>query len=274
MTMSADPVLPAYSLNRATFPWMYERSLVEPLFRPWADALLDRADLTPGLRLIDVACGTGIVVRRARQRLNGAGRFVGVDVSAPMLDVAREVEPQIDWRVGDAAALPVGQEERFDRVLCQQGLQFFAQRAAAVAEWRRVVAPDGRILVAVWRAANEMPPFDALQREAELEVGSITDQRYAFGDASALERLLGDARFRDVRSETLALTMRFPDGVEFLRMNAMALVGMSGTRLGETEQQRVLDAIVTRSAEVARPFFDGPALVCEMRANLAVALPG
>jgi hypothetical protein len=76
--MSAQPVLPAYSMNRASFPRMYERSLVEPLFRPWAEALLDGAELAAGMSVIDVACGTGIVarVRSACMKtdLKGVGR--------------------------------------------------------------------------------------------------------------------------------------------------------------------------------------------------------
>jgi SAM-dependent methyltransferase len=203
--------------------------------------------------------------------MTGRGRIVGVDVSSPMLEVAREIEPAIDWREGDAATLPVGTDEQFDRAICQQGFQFFADRAAAAAELRRVLVPGGLMIAAVWRAAQEMPALYELQQVAERHVGMIKDQRYAFGDVGALEQLFQNAGFRDVRTETLSLRLRFPDGAEFVRMNAMALVGMSGVRLSEQEQQRVLDAIVRESAQAARPFFDGAALVCEMRSNVATA---
>lgn len=270
-SVSAETVLPAYSMNRPTFPQMYERNLVDSLFRPWAEIMLDRAKLEPGSSVIDVACGTGIVARLAQRRLRGSAPVVGVDVSAPMLDVAREIEPQVDWRVGNAAALPVAEGERFARVLCQQGLQFFQDRPAAARELNRVLSPDGIALVAVWRPAEETPVFAALQRVAERHVGPIDDQRYAFGDAHALERLLAEAGFRDVRVEHLSHAHRFVDGTEFIRMNAMALVGMSGARLGEQERERVLEAIVRESEEAARPHIDGAALVCELHSNLAVA---
>ena len=270
--MSAEPVLPAYSMNRPSFPWMYERSLVEPLFQPWAKVLLDRAELSPNVRVLDVACGTGIVARIARQRLRGTARIVGVDVSPPMLEVAREIEPKVDWREGDAAALPVGSEERFDRVLCQQGLQFFTDRSAAAGELHRVLATGGVLVAAVWRGVEEMPLYHALQRVAERHIGPIHDQRYAFGDDKTLADLLSGAGFRSVNVDTVSLASRFAGGgTDFVHMNAMALVGMSGVRQSEQERDRLLDAITTESAEAARPFLDGEVLVCEMRANIAVA---
>ena len=272
--MSASPVLPAYSMNQSNFPWLYERKVVGPIFEPWANVMLDRARVSPGQSVLDVACGTGIVARLARARAGEGARIVGVDVSGPMLDVAREIEPSIDWREGDAAALPVSPEERFDVVLYQQGLQFFADRAAAARELGRTVAPNGVALVAVWRSAREMPPYDELQRVAERHLGvEIHDERYAFDDAEALRGLLADAGFRDVRVETLSLTHRFPDAAEFVRMNAMALVGMSGVELGDEERQRVLEAIVEESVAAVRSFMDGAAGVWDMRSNLAIAVP-
>src|SRR5690606_9317621 len=100
--------MPAYSMNVASFPEMYERFLVGPLFRPWAEDLLERAALAPSDRVLDVACGTGIVARLAKARLGPSSLVVGVDASAPMIALAGEKDRTVDWRVGDAAALPVG----------------------------------------------------------------------------------------------------------------------------------------------------------------------
>ncbi len=269
--MSAKPVLPAYSMNRQDFPRMYETAIVPKLFRPWAELLLDRAELKATHSVLDVACGTGIVARLARERQKGAGKVVGVDVSAPMLAVAREIEPAIDWREGDAAALPVAQGEQFDRVLCQQGIQFFADRVAAARELKRVTAPGGLLLAAVWRSTETMRVFEALQRVAERHVGPIRDQRYAFGDAQALKRLLTDAGFGDVRVDEVSLVSRFPDGAEFVRMNAMALVGMSGAQVQEQERDRLLESIAEESMDAMRPYLEGATLVCELRSNIAVA---
>jgi hypothetical protein len=150
-------------------------------------------------------------------------------------------------------------------------LQFFADRQAAARELRRVTAAGGTLLAAVWRSAGEMPVYEILQRVAERELGPIHDQRYAFADAQALEDLLTAAGFRDVDVHEEAIVSRFTDGAEFVRMNAMALVGMSGAQLPEEGRERVLAAISDEGWRATREFQQGAALLCEMRSNVAVA---
>src|SRR5262245_54249490 len=122
----------AHGFFTSSLPELYERFLVEPLFRPFSEVLLDRAALRDNDRLLDVACGTGIVARLALQKLGDRGRIVGVDASPAMLAIARAAAPAIDWRDGDAARLPIGNDEVFDLVSCHQGLQFFADKPAAI----------------------------------------------------------------------------------------------------------------------------------------------
>src|SRR5262245_55858244 len=109
-----------------TFTEIYERVLVGPLFRPFAEQLVARVAPTPGDSVLDVACGTGIAARVARERLGAEARIVGVDVAPAMLAVARTADPTIDWREGDAAALPVS--EQFTVLTCHQGLQFMPDK--------------------------------------------------------------------------------------------------------------------------------------------------
>ena len=265
--------LPSYAMNQATFPEMYERWLVDPLFRPWAEMTLEELELSPGDRVLDIACGTGIVARVAKERLADAGYIVGVDISPDMLAVARAVEPAIDWREGNGSALPLRDGEQFDVVVCQQGLQFFPDKPAAAAQMRRALAKDGRLAVATWRPDDEIPFFRELRRVAERHLGAIADQRYGFGDAAALEALLRDAGFHGVRSRTISRTIRFKDGAPFLRLNTMALVGMSaaGKDMGDQERKRVVEEIVSESAPALQPYSDGSELAFELSTNLATA---
>lgn len=252
---------------------MYERQLVGPLFRPWAEVLLQHAGLAAGNRVLDVACGTGIVARLAKERLGEGGQVVGVDLSAPMLAVAATIAPGIDWREGNASALPVGEGEAFDVVLCQQGLQFFPDKPAAAREMRRALAPGGRLAVATWRALEEVPLVRELHRVAERHVGAIDDQRHSFGDAGALEGLLAGAGFVDIRMETISRVVRFADASVFVRMNAMAMVGMStasGT-MEDAERARMVDLIIRDSFEVLAPFAEGEGLAFEIGSNVATA---
>lgn len=266
-------ILPSYAMGQASFPEMYERWLVEPLFRGWAVLALDAVALSPGERVLDVACGTGIVARVAKERLGETGGVVGIDISPDMLAVARSVAPGIDWRQGNAAALPLHEGEQFEVVVCQQGLQFFPDKPAAAAQMRRALETGGRLAVATWRSDEEVPLLRDLRRVAESHLGAIADQRHSFGEAGPLEALLRAAGFHDIRVSTISRTIRFADVEVFPRMNAMALVGMSaaGKTMDDQERKRVAETIASESAPVLRAYSDGSGLTFELSTNLATA---
>ena len=265
--------LPAYAMNQLSFPEIYERELVGPLFQPWAEELLGRLRLADRDRVLDIACGTGIVARLARQRVGAAGRVVGVDASPQMLAVASKAGPDVEWREGNATSLPVGADESFDVVTCQQGLQFFQDKPAAVREMRRVLASGGRLGVAAWRALDDNPLFQELHAIAERHAGPVFDARHGFGDADALSRLLTDAGFREVHAERLAKSIRFSDGATFIRLNTMALVGMSAAAktMDEPTRAEMVDRIATDSAPVLARYSDGGGLVFELTSNVVTA---
>jgi ubiquinone/menaquinone biosynthesis C-methylase UbiE len=265
--------LPNYAMNQVSFPQMYEQWLVGPLFKPWAEMILDEVELKAGDRVLDIACGTGILARLAQQRLGQAGYMVGIDISPDMLAVARSVAPGIEWREGNAGALPLKDDERFDVVACQQGLQFFPDKPAAAAQMRLALANGGRLAVSTWRSDEEIPFFRGLREVAERRLGGISDQRYGFGNATALETLLRDAGFKEVRSKVLSRTIRFEADAPFLRLNAMALVGMSaaGKAMSGAERKDVVEQIVSDSVPIQQSYTDGSMLAFEVRTNLSTA---
>jgi ubiquinone/menaquinone biosynthesis C-methylase UbiE len=265
--------MPHLDFTRARFPEMYESLLVAPLFRPWAAMLLEKVSLVAGMSLLDVACGTGIVARLAKEKLGRDSRVVGVDLNPPMLAVAAAVAPDIEWRLGSAVALPLDNAETFDVVICQQGLQFFPDKAAAIGEMKRALAPDGVLAIATWRAHDEIPLLRDLHVIAEQRLGPVADQRHSFGDATALEHLLCGAGLRDIHVETLSRTIRFADASAFVRMNATGLVDMSALapQLDGAERTRLVSAIVNDSAAVIPNYADGDGMAFDMSANVATA---
>jgi ubiquinone/menaquinone biosynthesis C-methylase UbiE len=263
----------ALPFAQLSFPEIYEQELVGPLFRPWAELALEEIQPPAGERVLDVACGTGIVARLAKERVGETGNVVGVDLSPAMLAVARRVAPDIDWREGDASALPLRADEQFGVVFCQQGLQFVPDKLTAVREMHRALRPGGRVAVSTWRPDEEIPFVRELRQVAERHLGPILDRRHSFGETGPLEALLGEAGFRDVRSKTLSRTIRFADGSVFVRLNATALVSMSAdsNELGDEVRKRIVEAIIRDSAEVMQPYTDEAGLAFELSTNLATA---
>jgi len=262
-----------FHFAQSSFPEIYEQALVTPIFRPWVDELLDDVELAAGDRLLDIACGTGIVARVAMERLAGTGTVVGVDRSPLMLAVSRNVAPDIDWREGDASVLPLFDGEQFDVVVCQQGLQFFPDRPAAALEMRRALAADGRLAVSTWLPDDKFPLLLELRHVAERHVGTVVDKRHAFGDTTAVETVLSDAGFRDVRSKTVTRTIRFEDGSEFAEFNAIALVTFCAKAKNMSDEQRadVVAAIARDSADIVRRHTGEDGFAFELGANVTLA---
>lgn len=263
----------ALPFAHASFPEIYEQALVGPLFRPFAELMVEDLGLATGERLLDVACGTGIVARVAKERLGETGRVVGVDVSPLMLEVARRAAPDIEWREGDAGALPLRDREQFDVVVSQHGLQFFPDRPAAIHQLRRALRPGGRLAVSTWRSDEELPVLRELRRVAERHVGTILDRRHSFGEAGPVEDLLRGAGFREIRSKSVSRTIRFTDGNLFVRLNAMALVGMSAGAgaMDDQEKERIVTAIVRDSADTVQAHTGDAGFGYEISANVTTA---
>ena len=203
---------------------LYEEYFVPIIFAPWADRLVDHADLQEGDRVLDVATGTGIVARRAAVQVGERGEVVGVDIDSGMLEVARDrskaVHPPIEWREADAADLPFPDDE-FDAVFCQQGLQLFDEPVAALEAMRRVLSPNGVAILAVWRAVEYSPGYvvlaDALDRHLEEGAGDMMRSPFDAWDTAELGELVREAGFDDVTATIGFGSERFPSIEEFVR---------------------------------------------------------
>jgi ubiquinone/menaquinone biosynthesis C-methylase UbiE len=257
-------------MNPPSFAETYERVLVPEIFRPWAIDLLDRVRPRPVERVLDLACGTGIVGRLVRERYGAETRIAGVDLNPEMIAIARSIAPDIEWHVANVLSLPFDASS-FDLVLCQQALQFFPHRAAAVREMRRVLSDRGRIAFSTWRPIEENPLFFRLHSMALRRFGPHVDRRFTFGNAAPIRALLVDAGFHDVRIETIARTERVVDAKRFVAMNLSATVD----RLDDmTDDQRAeaISRFVADVRETIKPFANGSELVHPVSANMVTAV--
>jgi SAM-dependent methyltransferase len=222
----------------------YEDFLVPALFEPWASRLASSAGLGPGDRVLDVACGTGVLAREAARRVSPGGSIVGIDPDAGMLAVAAGIASHIDWRRGRAESLPFP-DASFDAVVSQFGLMFFADRPAAVREMNRVLAPGGRVAVAVWDAVERIPAYAA---EVELveRIGGEPAARalrapFMLGDPDAVTALFSWAGMSAVGATTIAGVARFPSIRSMVEADVRGWLPLVGLPLSEPQVERILD---------------------------------
>jgi ubiquinone/menaquinone biosynthesis C-methylase UbiE len=202
-------------------PEVYERELVPAVFGGWAPMLVELAHPHPGERVLDLACGTGIVARLAAKRVGPTGAVVGVDLNPGMLGVARSVAAtgSLQWQEANADKLPFP-DGSFNVVYCQLGLQFFPDRTAALREMRRVSDAKGRLAIMVWRGIQESPGFarlaEALERHIGQAAATIMRAPFALSNAGELEALVSTAGFQDVAVQQRKGTVRFPSVERFV----------------------------------------------------------
>ena len=204
-----SPALPT-DVSAAT---AYEKLLVPALFQEWAPRLADAAKVGAGDRVLDIACGTGVLAREAARRVGDAGEITGLDASEGMLLVAERLAPDIRWRHGSAESLPFP-DHCFDVVVSQFGLMFFADRRKALLEMLRVLRPGGRLAVAVWGSLQSMPAYalevELVERIGGERAGDALRLPFALGDPSELEGLVEGAGIPACELLTLRGAARFP----------------------------------------------------------------
>lgn len=257
---------------------VYEPELVPAVFAAWAPLVVDLAAPQPGERVVDVACGTGVVARLAAQRVGGTGQVVGLDLNPGMLAVAAGVAPlasptcaPITWREASALALPLA-DATFDIVYCQLGLQFFADCPMALREMARVLVPGGRVALMVWRDLQYSPGFGvlaaALERHVSAEAAAIMRAPFALGEVDQLQALLVAAGFRDVGIHPVAGTVRFPSATHLVQ-SYVAGSPLAGHVANAMEEGRT--ALLREASEALQSSADESGLTFPIEAHLASA---
>lgn len=203
---------------------VYERYFGRAIADPFTRVLLDCANPKLEEVVLDLAAGTGSVARHVAPMVGVEGRVIAVDINRAMLAVGRAVPApagaRIEWCEGDAMKLDLP-DQAFDLVLCQQGLQFFPDRAAALREIRRVLRPEGRTAVSVWQGLERHPVFKALfEATAQNLRANVADFDVSFslGDAGELGSLLQEAGFRRIEVSPHSLDIRLPSPERFVQL--------------------------------------------------------
>jgi ubiquinone/menaquinone biosynthesis C-methylase UbiE len=236
----------------------YEERFVPALFAQWVRPLLDCAGLREGQRVLDVACGTGVVARAAADVVGPAGHVEGIDLAPAMIEVARQVRPDIDWGVADAQDLPF-ESGSFDVVLCQSALFFFRDPAAAVSEMARVLAPGGVVVLQTYAGLGEQPGYGPFVELVEGHAGhaarSLLETYWSMGDLVALTALVEQAGLTQTDSRQLLGAVTFPS------VDALVDVEVRGTPLADRIDEATVAAITRDAVSILARWCDPTGVV-------------
>jgi ubiquinone/menaquinone biosynthesis C-methylase UbiE len=250
----------------------YERYFVPSIGAPVAADLMEAASLRPGERVLDAACGTGVVTKLAAERVGPGGAVSGLDPNPGMLAVARattRADVPIDWQQAPAEHLPFP-DERFDAVLCGMGLQFFSDREAGLREFHRVLVPGGR-LVANVPGPTPAPlaiMADGLARHIGPESASFVDKVFSLHDPAELRSLATDAGFDDVEIRSVEIPLELPPPAEFLWQYIWS-TPLAGTVAQAGDERR--RALEDDFAEKCRVLAPAPALAGRVKMTTVIA---
>lgn len=221
---------------------VYEAFFLPALFQEWTSRVADAAGIQPGQRVLDVACGTGVLARTVADRVGPNGAVVGLDLNEGMLAVARQKAPGIRWQQGVAEALPF-EDDTFDAVVSQFGLMFFEDRATALREMLRVLRPGGRLAVAVWDSLDHTPGYAAmtrlLQRLFGDEAADALRSPYHLGDTQRLAGLFAEAGLPNATITTVEGTARFPSIASWVHTDVRGWT--LADRIDDTQFEVLLD---------------------------------
>jgi ubiquinone/menaquinone biosynthesis C-methylase UbiE len=246
--------------ERAGFNFVADRyeSAMDAM-RPAFDRIIELAELHDDQKLLDVACGPGVLSRLARQKLGANGSVLGVDIAEHALERARQGAAvagldNITFQVQDAENLSLPDGE-FDRVVCSLGLMHFPTADAAMREFYRVLKSGGIFVGAVWSEAEHAPYINCAVQCITRNFPPPKVERpsmFRFGTPVALQTLAADAGFSTVNTEPVAIKITAPDAPTYWRQ-FLDVAGITAVSLAK-QPPEVLEKLAHDVAHDLAPY--------------------
>jgi SAM-dependent methyltransferase len=245
--------------------WTNRQAEQDVLLAPVSKTLIDRAAARPGDRIIDVGCGCGSTTIAFAEKVAPNGFVLGIDISGPMLSRARELAPRhlpVDFVQTDATVHPFDPQS-FDLVVSRFGVMFFAEPAISFANLRRALRPAGRVAFACWREPRENPwmmaPLQAIyQHVPKLPPQGPEDPGpFAFASEERVNRILGEAGYKAIEMEPIALSFDIAIGRGLDAAVQAALQIGPGSRALDGHPPEIRAAAAESVKEMLTPYVRG-----------------
>lgn len=249
---------------------VYEEFFVPALFKPWAEPVTKAAQLRQGDRVLDIACGTGVLAKEALKHVSPGGSVVGLDRNEDMLRVAQKNCSELSWQKGLAEYLNF-ENASFDAVISQFGLMFFDDKVRALREMVRVLKPGRHLAVAVWDELGNTPGYLAmthlLSRLFNRDIASALESPYSLGNKSDMEAL-----FTTAGIPAATLTTRY-EKARFDSVQAWVHTDIKGWTLADRLDDVQFDLLLQEAPKALADFvdangkvtFDAPAHIVSWR---------
>ncbi|GAB3389837.1 class I SAM-dependent methyltransferase [Lysobacter fragariae] len=232
--------------------WVETQSLLDQLFEPFQDLLVDAASVGPGSRVLDIGCGTGSTTLAVARRLGVGGLCIGVDISEPMIAAARARAEQegtpasfIRANAGNHAFEPAS----FDRLISRFGVMFFDDPIGAFANLRRAAKNDAGFHFIAWRSASENPFMTTAERAALPLLPNLPARQpgapgqFAFADQRRVHAILEASGWTGIDIQPIDVACVLPEKDLMPYLTRLGPVGVMLQELDDLTRARVVETV-------------------------------
>ncbi|HZU42098.1 MAG TPA: methyltransferase domain-containing protein [Terriglobales bacterium] len=277
--MSANPAHPDWNCFARTNAAQRWRKQSATMGRQMTEAIVEEVRVDPGMKVLDVACGTGEPAISLAGLVGESGHVVGIDISGEPLKLAVQRAQQrglsnIEFRQGDAHELPFP-DHSFDRISSRLGVMFFGDLPRAFREMHRVLRPAGRIALLVW-GPMQQPYFEStaltiVNMIPGAKIPEAATAMFRFGDAGVLKGGLEGAGFREVEEKLRTVDWTWPGTPEEVwEYFQQATVPFRPLLQGIPEEQR--ERVNQAVLEQIRKYYDGTKINFTATARIATGI--
>jgi ubiquinone/menaquinone biosynthesis C-methylase UbiE len=255
--------------------WVEEQKLLDQMFKPLEDLLVEAVLASSRRRVLDVGCGTGSTTLATARLLGAKGRCIGIDISEPMITAAqaraeREGTPASFIRAN--AQHHDFEPASFDMIISRFGVMFFDDFVQAFANLRRAAKDDAELRFVAWRSSSENPFMTTAERAAAPLLPNLPARRpdapgqFAFADQHRVHRILEDSGWAEIDLRPIDVACTLPE-TELVRY--LARLGPVGLMLHEAD-----DRTRTQVIETVRAAFEPYVHGAEVRFTAACWMIG